>query len=49
MCILLDDQWVEWNTCEYYVVINWLKLCGCEWCKYRIDVNDVNIYYVNAY
>ena len=22
MCILLDDQWVAWNTCEYYVVIN---------------------------
>ena len=22
MCILLDDQCVEWNTCEYYIVIN---------------------------
>ena len=43
MCILFDDQRVKWNTCEYYVVINQLKLCGCEWYKYRIDVNGVNI------
>ena len=46
MCILLDDQCVEWKTCECCIVINWLNLCGCEWCKCRIYVNGVNIDYI---
>ena len=40
MCILLDDQCVEWRTCDGYIVINWLNLCGCEWCECRIYVVD---------
>ena len=46
MCILLDDQYMEWKTCERYMVINWLNLCGCEWCECQIYVNGVNVGYI---
>ena len=46
MCILLDDQYMEWKTCERYMVINWLSLCGCEWCECQIYVNGVNVGYI---
>ena len=46
MCILLDDQCVEWKTCECYIVINWLNLGGYEYCDYWLNVSRC---YMNAY
>ena len=46
MCILLDDQCVEWKTCECYILINWLNIDGYECCDYLLNVSRC---YMNAY